>query len=200
MPLPLCDTLFTTFLEPWYSPADRNRKTFSATRPDLLTDDSYLRAPLSELSVINSEGEAEARARIEEMLAACRGDWPGYLKVFGEIDEHWIEAFDDYYDRERVQDVIRRSDPKDFSNDYLVLVCEFGSALAHVLRNKEPRLGWVYDWPYWESSLVDPHTGSVIPPFHWAVKKISEYGLDDRFAEKIDMCVRVLSEKRAGPE
>ena len=131
------------------------------------------------------------------MLDACRGDWPEYLKVFGDLDEHWIEAFDEYYDRKRVSDVIKRSDPKDFSNDYLVLVCEFGAALAHVLLSKEPRLVWVHDWPYWESRLVDAKSGSVIPPFHWAVKKFSEYGLEDGFAQKIEACVHLLNENQA---
>jgi hypothetical protein len=196
MPLPHCDTLFARYLDPWYSPADRKRKQFDATRPDILTTDAYAKVPLSELTIIGADGDREASARIERMLEACRGDWPGYLKVFGDIDEHWIEAFDAHYDRKRVAEVIKRSDPQDFSNDYLILVCEFGAALGHALRAKEPRLGWVYDWPYWESSLVDTSSGSVIPPFHWAVKKFSEYGLEDGFAEKLEMCVHALNENR----
>jgi hypothetical protein len=197
MELPHCDTLFAKYLEPWYSAGDHRRKKFEATRPDILTAECYAGRPLSEMSVIGEEGEREAKARVETMLEACRGDWPRYLKVLGEIDERWIAAFDEYHDRKRVADIIKRSDPKDFSNDYLILVCEFGAALGYVLRSKEPHLDWVFDWPYWESSLVDRRSGSIIPPFHWAVKKFSEYGLEDRFTEKVDMCVHVLKE-RAG--
>ena len=196
MPLPHCDTVFARFLAPWYSAGDRERKRFEATRPDILTAQDYVGVLLSELSVLGKEGEREASARIDRMLQACRADWPTYLQVFGDIDEHWIEAFDEHYDRKRVADVIKRSDPKDFSNDYLILVCEFGAALGFVLQAKEPRLVWIYDWPYWESSLVDTLTGAVIPPFHWAVKKFSEYGLDDGFAAKLDMCVHVLNGKK----
>lgn len=134
------------------------------------------------------------------MVEACRGDWPQYLRVFGDLDEHWIDAFDDYYDRKRISDVISRSEPSDFSNDYLILICEFGAALGYVLRAKQPHLDWLYDWPYWESSLVDTRTGSVIPPFHWAVKKFSEYGVDDGFVTKIEMCLHVLEDEMANKE
>lgn len=196
MTLPHCDQLFEKFLDPWYSQGDRTRKAWKATRPDLVTMEDYAGRKVEELAVLNQEGQDAASSRINVMLDACRGDWPRYLKVVGSLDVRWIEAFDEHYDRERVMDVIGRSDPKDFSNDYLILVCEFGAALGQVLREKEPRLVWVFDWPYWESSLVDTRSGSVIPPFHWAVKKFSEYGLEDGFAAKIDMCVHVLNEKK----
>lgn len=195
MPIPHCDPLFTRFLDPWYSEADRKRRGFEATRPDIVTVTEYAGVPVSELSVLREDGEREARARIDRMLEACRSDWPRYLRVFGDLDEHWIEAFDEHYDRERIAAVIERSDPADYSNDYLVLVCEFGAALGHVLIAKQPRLAWLYDWPYWESSLVDPQSGALIPTFHWAVKKFSEYGVDDGFAPKIDMCLHVLEGK-----
>ena len=196
MQLPHCDPLFRKFLDPWYSDGDRSRKQFEDTRPDILTCDEFVGVSVADLSVLSADGEDDVRGRIDRMLEACRGDWPSYLPVFGEIDQQWIEAFDEHYDRKKIADVIKRSDPKDFSNDYLVLVCEFGAALGHVLRAKQPRLLWRYDWPYWESSLVDCRSGAVIPPFHWAVKKFSEYGVDDGFAAKIDMCLHVLEEKQ----
>lgn len=195
MSLPHCDTLFIKFLDPWYSADDRKRKQFEATRPDVLTSHDYVGVPVSELCVLNAEGAGEARARIDRMLTACRGDWPRYLDVKGDIDERWIAAFDEYYGRTRITEVIERSDPKDFSNDYLILVCEFGAALGCVFRRKQPALTWLHDWPYWESSLIDPRSGTIIPPFHWAVKKFSEYGVDDGFAEKIEMCLHLLEEK-----
>lgn len=192
MSLPHCEPLFEKFLEPWYSDTDRRRRLFKGTRPDILTCPEYAGVPVSELSVLREDGVQEARARIERMLDACRSDWPGYLPVRGTLDDGWIEAFDRHYDRDRISGIIERSDPKDYSNDYLVLVCEFGAALGHVLCMRQSRLAWLYDWPYWESSLVDGRSGAVIPPFHWAVKKFSDYGVDDGFAEKIAMCLHVL--------
>lgn len=196
MELEHCDLLFERYLDPWYSPADRKRKQFSATRPDILTVDSFRGVSVAELSILGVEGDREVVARIDRMLAAVRKDWPGYLPVSGDIDESWIAAFDEYYDRNRVGEVVGRSDPSDFTNDYLVLVCEFGVALGYVLRKQEPRLCWLLDWPYWESSLVDTDSGAIIPPFHWAVKKFSDYGVEDGFVPKIGMCLEALHEKR----
>lgn len=195
MNLPECDPLFLRFFDPWYSDADRSRKQCIATRPDLLQSGEYTNVPAEQLQILPEEGQAEAKAIIEEMLNACHEDWPSYLNVSGNIDLDWIEAFDAYYDREKVGELIERADPADFSNDYVILVCEFGAALGHVLRTMEPRLVWVYDWPYWESSLVDPGNGLIIPTFHWAVKKFSDYGIDDGFAAKLEMCVKMLNEK-----
>ena len=192
MSLPHCDPLFTKFLAPWYSSGEKNRKQFDATRPDILTIKECIGVPVSELGILSSEGESEVKSRIEIMLNASRGDWPKFLKVSGEIDEIWVAKFDRYYNRKRVAELIARSDPTDFSNDYLVSVCEFGAVLGHVLISKQPRLVWLYDSPYWESSLLDTHTGSIIPPFHWAIKKLSGYGVDDGFTEKIEMCLQML--------
>lgn len=194
MNLPECDSLFLRFFDPWYSDVDRNRKQCTATRPDLLQSGDYVNVSAEQLQILPDEGQTEARAIIEQMLDACREDWPSYLGVSGDIDLDWIEAFDAYYDREKVSELIERSDPADFSNDYVILVCEFGAALGHVLRIMEPRLVWAYDWPYWDSSLVDPRSGTIIPTFHWAVKKFSDYGIDDGFAAKLEMCVRILNE------
>jgi len=128
------------------------------------------------------------------MLSAAREDWPEYLSVSGEIGLSWVDAFDRYWNRKRIKDTIRGSDPKDFGNDYVVIVCEFGAVLGHVMRGLQPRLVWYLERPYWESALVDPNRGFVIPVFHWAVKKMSGYGVDDGFAAKIDARLRALED------
>jgi hypothetical protein len=198
MKIPECDPLFLRFLDPWYSDDDRKRKNWAATRPDLLTIESYVDASPEDLQILVVEGQKEAKARIDRMLDACRNDWPTYLALTGDIDLDWIDAFDSSYDRKKVGEIIKKADPADYSNDYLILVCEFGAALGHILQKMEPRLCWVYDWPYWESSLVDTKTGTIIPTFHWAVKKFSDYGIDDGFAAKLEMCVGVLNENHGG--
>jgi hypothetical protein len=125
------------------------------------------------------------------MLETAKTDWPGYLDVAGEPSVEWVDEFDRY--AERVEALVRESDPSDFSNDLLVLVCQFGAVLGTVLREQVPRLEWVAEWwPYWESSLYDPQTGNLIPPFHWAIKKFSSYGIDDGFSAKLDMCRKQL--------
>ena len=116
------------------------------------------------------------------------------MAVSGEIDQDWVAAFDQHYTRVRIRETIERSDPRDYGNDYLVTCCEFGAVLGRVLMSLEPRLLWRLDWPYWDSTLLDPKTGTAISVFHWAIKKLSAYGVDDGYAAKVNACLRSLTE------
>ena len=120
---------------------------------------------------------------------------PRYLQVASEINLDWIEAFDQHYDVQKIQEFIDSSDAEDFSNDYVVACGEFGAVLGHVLQTLQPRLIWHYEWPYFESALADPISGNMIPVFHWAVKKMSGYGWDDGFAAKVQVCLQILDQQ-----
>ena len=194
--LPHCDDLFLRFFDRWYDDDDRARKAFEATRPDMLQTDSLIGLSQDQASTLLETGQEEVLNRIGRMLDAAQADWPNYLQVSGIPGLSWIDAFDSHYDADRIQEIIERSDPSDFSNDYLVTCCEFGAVLAHVMCCLQPRLVWRLDWPYWESALLDPQTGNLIPVFHWAIKKMSGYGWDDEFAEKIGACIQMLDDER----
>ncbi len=192
--LPDCDDLFLRFFDRWYNEATRQRRRHKTTFPDLLILGELVGSTQSEASLVVDEAQADIAAQIQDMVAASREDWPTHLPVSGEIDLTWVDAFDEYYDRSRIQDVIDRSDPAEFSNNYVVLCCEFGAVLSHhVLQSEHPRLIWQFDWPYWDSSLLDPRTGALISVFHWGIKKMSEYGVDDGFAAKIKACLQHLN-------
>ncbi len=135
------------------------------------------------------------RDQIGVMVEASQGDWARYLSVKGKPDLAWIDAFDRHYDRSAIRKVIDSSDPSDFENDYLVLCCEFGAVIGHVMIETFAELEWVFDMPYWESFVYHPPSGTEIPVFHWAVKKMSEYGVDDGFAEKVAACLQMLKER-----
>lgn len=191
--IPPCDPLFLRFLDPWYSPEERTRKGGATTRGDVLTIEEYRGRSVDDICALNEKGRLEVAHRVETMLKAARGDWPRYLAVSGEINLTWIEAFDRHYNRKRIKEVIDRSDPGDFSNDYLVICCEFGAVLGHVMMRECPRLRLLPDWPYWESAIFDPKSGSVVPVFHWAIKKMSDYGWDDGFTAKVKVCLDMMN-------
>jgi hypothetical protein len=190
--LPLNHTLFVKFFAPWYDEDDRKRHCTETTRGDMIQCDDYRGLKESEACGLTKKCAAQVRRQIKVMVRAARSDWPRYLDVSGKIDLDWIRAFDAHYRPKQIREVIRGSDPKDFSNDYVVLCCEFGAVLGHVMLKMQPRLFWVPDWPYWESVLLDPESGNLVPVFHWAIKKMSGYGWDDGFAEKVDACLAML--------
>lgn len=187
-----CDDLFLRYFDRWYSDDERRRRGFEATKPDMFTTEQLVGVDASQVSPLVEDGQVKALKRITTMIEAARVDWPQLLAVSGNVDLGWVEAFDEHYDRERVAEVIARSDPEDFGCDYVVLCCEFGAVLGHVMRARQPRLIWYLDWPYWESMLLDSQTGTLIPVFHWAIKKMSDYGVEDGFAPKIEQCLRIL--------
>lgn len=190
--LPHCDDLFVRFFAPWYEQDALARRIFHATFPDMLQDDSFVGLSQTEASRVVEEFQPQVLSQIDGMLEAARGDWPTYLRVSGTIDSGWVDAFDRHYTRTKIRQTIERSDPADFGNDYLVICCEFGAVLGHVLQSLQPRLVWRLDFPYWDSCLLDPDTGYSIAAFHWAVKKMSEYGVDDGFAAKVQACLQEL--------
>ena len=191
------DQMFRRFFNGWYDDDARKLKGFEAARPDIMQVPEYVGRPVSEVCLLTKAAASEATDRIQIMRKAAEGDWPTFLNVRQPMDLGWVESFDKHYDLTRVTELLSRSDPADFSNDYLVTVCEFGSVLGSVMKGLLPRLVWLPSWPYWESSIFDAETGHVVPVFHWAIKKFSTYGIDDGIAAKLQVCVQMLQDREA---
>jgi hypothetical protein len=192
--LPDCDEVFSTYFAPWYREADLIDRRHVATRPDV---ESWAKpnTPPERATLLNEDGRRRVLKQVAGMFEAARGDWSTYLQVSGEPSLAWIEAFDAYWTADRVRELLDRSDPADFSNDLLITVCELGAVLGHVLRDNRAEFEWLPDWPYWESGLLDVPSGYRINVFHWAIKRFSQYGLEDGYAAKVGMCIE---QARAG--
>jgi hypothetical protein len=48
------------------------------------------------------------------------------------LDLNVLDAVDKYFDRKKITEVISKSDPTNFSNDYVIEVCEFGAMPGHL--------------------------------------------------------------------
>ena len=105
----------------------------------------------------------------------------------------WIDAFDKSWPLAELTKLVSQANPEDLANPYVVLSCEFGAALGHVLQTFKPRLVWIPQLLYWDSELFDPQSGISMPVFHWAIKKMSKYGVDDGFGAKVFACVQLLT-------
>jgi hypothetical protein len=192
MDLPDCDALFLQYFEPWLSEQDRKRRIYTATRPDIENLDCSEELAASDVSPLTADSQTVSAQRVQEMFAAAAEDWKRLLGVGGTPSLDWLREFDRCFQRRQIEEIINGSDPRQYDNDYLVLCCELGSVLGTVLLALEPRLSWLYDWPYWESAPYDQQTRSRINVFHWAVKKMSEYGVEDGLIDKIDACRGML--------
>jgi hypothetical protein len=184
--LPHCDTLFVKFLSPWYAEDDRP----ATTRPDMFQIEAYNGETLNldEIQYIDDEYLEYQRKHLNEtMVHAVLEDFK-HITNSDQITLDALDAVDKYYDRTKIASLIKESDPTDFSNPYLVTVCEFGTMLGYLFKQVEG-FDWLYSHPYFHSIIVHKDTGFGITVFDWAVKKFSEYGVDDGFAAKFKMAI-----------
>lgn len=181
--LPHCDTLFEKFFSPWYDEEDRPKMT----RPDMFQIAAYEGQPLNldEIQYLSDDYVKELTEHINvTMVDAALNDFQHIIKS-DKLDMNVLDAVDKYYDRTKIAELIKESDPTDFSNSYVVTVCEFGVMLGHLFRQIDG-FDWLYSHPYFHSMIVHKDTGFGITVFDWAIKKFSEYGVDDGLVEKFN--------------
>lgn len=189
--LPHCDTLFVKFLSPWYDEQDRPKMT----RPDMYQIAAYEGQPLNldDIQYLDDEYlEYQKKHLNETMVHAALEDFR-HITNSDRLDLNALDAVDKYYDRAKIADLIKESDPTDFSNPYLVTVCEFGAMLGHLFKQIDG-FDWLYSHPYFHSIIVHNDTGFGITVFDWAIKKFSEYGVDDGFAAKFQMAIENIKQ------
>jgi len=183
--LPHCDELFMKFFDRWYDDGDRKRKIHKATCPDVASCMVKRGTPASSLTPLLGDTLLKVSDQVDRMIEGARHDWSQDFGAKDPVSLKGLAAFDKHYDARQIQGVIARSDPQDFSNDYLVLCCELGAVMGAVLRQLRPDFEWVWEWPYWESYLYDSDARDQFKVFHWAIKKMSGYGVDDGLEAKL---------------
>jgi hypothetical protein len=178
--LPDCDELFVKYLGHWYS---ENEKP-TMTRPDMYVIAGYEGQPLEieTLQYLPEELLEKTKNQIQIMIDSAFQDYKNII-VADKLNFDVLDAVDKFYDRKKIAEIIKQSDPNDFSNLYLVTVCEFGAMLGQLFNEKEDFV-WLYSYPYFHSIIVHKETGFGITVFDWAVKKFSEYGVDDGYVAK----------------
>jgi hypothetical protein len=186
--LPNCDTLFERFLSPWYPNDDRPKMT----RPDMYVISGFngQHLDLDKIQYLPDDLLENSKRQVETMADAALNDYQ-HIITSDKLDLNVLDAVDKYYDRKKIAEIIKKSDPKDFSNDYLIAVCEFGATLGQLF-NEIEGYGWLYSHPYFHSIIVHKSTGFGITVFDWAVKKFSEYGVDDGFVAKFQMALETV--------
>lgn len=65
--------------------------------------------------------------------------------------------------------------------------------LGHLF-NQIEGYGWLCSHPYFHSIIVHKETGYGITVFDWAIKKFSEYGVDDGLSAKFQMALKSVNQ------
>lgn len=186
-PLPSCNDLFVRFFDRWYSEDERRRHGRNGlVRPDVARC-AAPGTPVSEVSPLTPESGRRVVELLRSLVAAASG-------TPGQIDLAWIHGFDTFYDRSEIARMLESSDPGDRRNRYAMTCQAFAAALGEVLIASMPGCEWLPDAPPWESAVYDPRAGYRVNVFDWAVKKLSEYGVEDGYAMKVKVCVGVYED------
>ncbi len=193
--LPDCNELFQQFFSPWY-PEDE--------RPVVIRGDMYQIAAyeggslnFDDLQYMSEEYVRDNMVFINEtMVDAAMKDF-GHILPIDNINLSLLDAVDKYYDRKKIADLIKASDPADFSNAYLVTVCEFGVVLGQLFRQMEG-FDWLYSYPYFHSIIVHKDTGFGFTVFDWAIQKFSESGVEDSYVAKFQAALEYIQSNTAG--
>jgi hypothetical protein len=188
--LPHCDKLFSKYLGPWYPENERPKMT----RPDMYIISGFQGQPLDLTTIQYLPGPllAQTKEQLDGMISVSLDDYQDIIES-DHLDLSVLDAVDKYYDRKKVEAIIKESDPKDFSNLYLVSVCEFGAMLGSLFAEKEG-FGWLYSDPYFYSIIVHRETGFGLPVFDWGVKKFCEYGIEDGFVAKFNAALSTIKD------
>jgi hypothetical protein len=190
--LPDCDYLFKKYLSPWYPEGDRP----TMTRPDMYIIAGFEGQPinLEEFQYLPEKLLGEVKKQIQTMTSAVLEDYQKNIQS-DKLDLSFLDSIDKFNNRQRIKEILKVSDPSDFSNLYLVSVCEFGATLGH-LYNELEGYGWLYSYPYFHSIIVHTETGFGITVFDWAVKKFSEYGVDDGYLAKFHVSLETINQHK----
>jgi len=168
--LPDADTAYHHFLGRWIPPEDPRQPILRSDLEQIELDPGqHIRV----LSPLTDEGREEIERQIERTTQAALADLPALLKLDGDPEVAWLDAIEAHLTPERLQDLMRASNPDKPDNPYFVFCCETGALIGHLLQREWPRLRWLGDFPYFESSLFDLNARVRIPVFHWAVKTLS---------------------------
>ncbi len=176
-------------MTPWYAETEPPQKT----RPDLYRIAAYNDQPLDldQLQYLKPDRLDDAKELIQQKMTEAALEDFAFIYQAKQVNLELLDAVDKYFDRAKIAALIEKSDPSDFSNAYLVTVCEFGVLLGQLFCQHEG-FGWLYAQPYFHSIIVHEKTGIGITVFDWALKKFSEYGVDDGYVAKFHAAFREI--------
>ena len=189
--LPTPDELFSSYFAPWYGP-ELNAQYQLRVLPDMETIELPKGTSISVLNPLPEPDRKKIASQISQMEDGIDHDWPKLLSVEGEFSMAWLDHYQARFNEEEIANIIRGSQPSEFSNNLLVLTCQLGVAISKVLRMECPRLQWLYEAPYWDSSLFDLNTMTRLNGFHWAIRAMSSECAEQKLSEKVRASVEFL--------
>jgi hypothetical protein len=186
------DDLFITYFGPWYGdslPPDAQLQAL----PDVEQIELPEGVHISTLQPLPNEIQVKVARQLNSMKEAAEQDWPKSLDLSGDYSDEWLAAFQKHYNGEALRELLQRSAPNNFTNPFLIMCCELGACLGETLKRQRPELQWLYEFPYWDSSLFDLNSMTRINVFHWAVRAMSSEWENQSLPDKVKACLEFMN-------
>ncbi|MCZ2111858.1 MAG: hypothetical protein LC118_20260 [Dehalococcoidia bacterium] len=188
--LPDAHALFERLLLPHVAASDLARRPLDGVFPDIarVSPEAFVTQEKAKPPHVLSE----AQQQIDSLVARVNATWPGQYSVEPPVGIRWVRAFDQRFTPAAVKRLVAASTPTDALSPYAVHALEFGIVLALTFRFYVPDLEWSPERPLFDSALYDSGTETRIHVFHWAIKKLSSYGVSDGYPQKVCACLQWL--------
>jgi hypothetical protein len=191
--LPSAKQLFENFFLIEYSARDRDRLGLEYPKADIMGSLELIGKKPGDISIVTTQSQTDIGEIVQGLLDHAEATWPGAFGQEIAFSLPGVAAFDKANDALAVSTLIKRSDPLNANNDYVIRASLFGAVIGETIRHLVPRTQWVYDHPLWESAIFDPAGGAIIPAFHWAIHRLSGSGIQDETTGKITAAVDMLN-------
>jgi hypothetical protein len=191
------EAAFERFFAHWYDAGALEARGSRAPQPGVVSW-SEPGSPPSSVQPLSAEDQAAVDELLEGLIDAAEEDWPGLLGVERPVSPAWLDAFDRHYTPDVVAEVSTRADATEFGNEYLTLAGELGAVIARVLQTRRPQLTWIYEWPYWDSGLLDPATGLRLNVFTWSMARLTSSGVGTSSLAALDEGIAAIDEQARG--
>ena len=196
--LPSAQELYDVWMAPW-RPAEARDRADAGLQSDLQQLDG-LTVPAAGFHLLTPDGVADVQGRLEAMVRAAEADFGKALGLPPPVGPRWLGAIEAAWPPASVSQLLRASRPEDPGNAFLVVVCELGALLGHLLMAEVPGSRWLHDWPYWESAVWHPASRTRAPVFHWALRRFSADGQDEPLAQRLAAAAGYMREQGERPQ
>jgi hypothetical protein len=190
--LPNPNVLYHTFFRPWYP--EEHTFEYPGISPDLEEIELPKGTHIRVINRLDPEGQQAIQELIDGMRTAAHDDFSQLLKVEGEPSRDWIDAFEERFTPQAVQELLQQSNPEEYQNAFLILCIETGCLIAEILQQEQPGIQWIHDHPYWDSYLFDLNSMTRMNVFHWAIKRLSSDAEKETLGKKIDSVLKFIRE------
>jgi hypothetical protein len=190
--LPAARQLFDRYFLTEYGPRDKARLPVNYPRQEIVGSEDFLGKTGSDVSQITTESQQDVAEIIQTLLDHAELTWG---QAYAEPDVFTLKglaAFDRGTPADSLAALIKNSDPLNPNNDYLIRCSLLGAVIGETIRQLVPNGQWVYDHPIWESGILAPDAGAVVPVFHWAVHRLSADGAHEETAAKVLTAVDMI--------